>query len=165
LQISLLSAADMYKRRSQFMQDRIEQQIVINAPLDRVWDLVSVPGWWVPTEIETEPDRMPGSQTVRESARWGRFPVEVVEMRPPSYAAFRWASQAPGADLAARNTTLVEFFVADAGQGITVTVVESGFAALDAPEEVRQSQLKDNTGGWSEELGSLRARAEEPASA
>jgi hypothetical protein len=46
-----------------------------------------------------------------------------------------------------------------------VTVVESGFAALDVPEETRQSQLKDNTGGWSQELGSLRTRAEEPASA
>jgi uncharacterized protein YndB with AHSA1/START domain len=147
------------------MQDRIEQQIVIYAPLDRVWDLVSVPGWWVPTEVETEPDRTPGSRTVRESARWGRFPIEVVEMRPQNYAAFRWASQAPGADLAPRNTTLVEFFVADAEEGITVTVVESGFAALDVPEEVRQSQLKDNTGGWSEELGRLRTRAEEPASA
>jgi hypothetical protein len=46
-----------------------------------------------------------------------------------------------------------------------VTVVESGFAALDVPEEVSQSQLKDNTGGWSEELGSLRTRAEARASA
>ena len=150
------------------MPDRIEQQIVINAPLGRVWDLVSVPGWWVPTEVETEPDRTPGSQTVRESARWGRFPVEVVEIRPQSYAAFRWASQAPGADLAPGHTTLIEFFVGDAGdagEGVTVTVVESGFAALDVPDEVRQSQLKDNTGGWSEELGSLRARAQEPASA
>jgi uncharacterized protein YndB with AHSA1/START domain len=133
--------------------------------LHRVWDLVSVPGWWVPTEVATEPDRTPGSQTVRESARWGRFPVEVVEMRPQTDAAFRWASQAPGADLAPGNTTLIEFFVGDAGDGVTVTVVESGFASLDVPEEVRQSQLKDNTGGWSEELGSLRARAEAPASA
>src|ERR1700727_2482772 len=152
----------MRTRRSHFMPDRIEQQIVINGPLGRVWDLVSVPGWWVPSEIETEPDRTPGSQTVRESARWGRFPVEVVEMRPPSYAAFRWASQAPGADLAPGHTTLVEFFVDDAGEGGRVTVVESGFAALYVPEDVRQSQLKDNTGGWSAELGSLRARAEEP---
>jgi hypothetical protein len=88
-----------------------------------------------------------------------------VEIRPQSYAAFRWASQAPGADLAPGNTTLIEFFVDDAGDGVTVTVVESGFAALDVPEEVRQSQLKDNTGGWSEELGSLRTRAEAPASA
>jgi uncharacterized protein YndB with AHSA1/START domain len=147
------------------MQDRIEQEIVINAPLDRVWDLVSVPGWWVPSETEAEPDRTPGSRTVRESARWGRFPVEVVEMRPPSYAAFRWASQAPGADLAPGHTTLVEFFVADAADGVSVTVVESGFSALDVPEQVRHNQLKDNTGGWSQELGSLRKRAEEPAPA
>lgn len=86
-------------------------------------------------------------------------------MRPRSYAAFRWASQAPGADLAPGNTALIEFFVGDAGDGVTVTVLASGFAALDIPEEVCQSQLKDNTGGWSEELGSLRTRAEAPASA
>ena len=147
------------------MQDRIEQEIIINAPLDRVWDLVSVPGWWVPTAGETEPDRTPGHVTVRESERWGRFPVEVVEMRPRSYAAFRWASQALGADLAPGHTTLVEFFVADAADGVSVTVVESGFSVLDVPEQVRQNQLKDNTGGWSQELVSLRKRAEEPASA
>jgi uncharacterized protein YndB with AHSA1/START domain len=149
------------------MQDRIEQQIVINAPLDRVWDLVTVPGWWVPTTAEPEPDRAPGHVTVRESERWGRFPVEVVEMRPRSYAAFRWASSTPGADLSPGNTTLVEFFVADAdaSQGVSVTVVESGFAGLDVPEETRQSAFKDNTGGWAEEMDHLRKLAEEPASA
>jgi len=55
--------------------------------------------------------------------------------------------------------------VADAADGVSVTVVESGFSALDVPEQVRQNQLKDNTGGWSQELDSLRKRAEEPASA
>ncbi len=151
------------------MQDRIEQQIVINAPLERVWDLVTVPGWWVPTTAEMEPDRTPGHVTVRESERWGRFPVEVVEMRPRSYAAFRWASSTPGADLGSGNTTLVEFFVADAdadaSEGVTVTVVESGFTALDVPEETRQSAFKDNTGGWAEMMDHLRKLAEEPASA
>ena len=143
------------------MQDRIEQQVVINAPLERVWDLVSVPGWWVPSTAETAPDRAPGHVTVRESERWGRFPVEVVEMRPRSYAAFRWASQSPGAVLAPGHTTLIEFFVAGAGEGVTVTVIESGFSELDVPEEVRLNQLKDNTSGWSQELASLRTRAEE----
>jgi uncharacterized protein YndB with AHSA1/START domain len=148
------------------MQDQITQQIVINAPLDRVWDLVTVPGWWVPTSVEAEPDRVPGHVTVRESERWGRFPVEVVEMRPRTYAAFRWASHTPGTDLAPGNTTLVEFFVADADvdEGVSVTVVESGFAALDVPEEIRQSALKGNTGGWTEEMDHLRKLAEEPAS-
>ncbi len=46
-----------------------------------------------------------------------------------------------------------------------MTVIESGFSELDVPEEVRQNQLKDNTGGWSQELASLRTRAEEAAPA
>jgi uncharacterized protein YndB with AHSA1/START domain len=142
------------------MQDRIEQQVVINAPLDRVWELVSTPGWWVPSTIEEPADRTPGHQTVRQSEKWGRFPVEVVELRPRDYAAFRWASQSPGADLAPGNTTLVEFFVATAEDAVSVTVVESGFGVLDAPDDVREKALKDNTGGWPEVLADLQKRAE-----
>jgi len=142
------------------MPDRIEQRVTINAPLDRVWELVSTPGWWVPSTSEEPPDRAVGHRVVRESAKWGRFPVEVVDMRPPAYAAFRWASQSPGADLAPGNTTLVEFFVAQAGDAVTVTVVESGFDALDVPDEVRQAAVKDNTGGWESELAGLAKRAE-----
>jgi uncharacterized protein YndB with AHSA1/START domain len=143
------------------MQDRIEQQVVINAPLDRVWELVSTPGWWVPTATEEPPNRTPGHQVIRESAKWGRFPIEVVDMQPQNYAAFRWASQFPGADLAPGSTTLVEFFVTETGDTVTVKVVESGFAALDAPEKVRQAALRDNTGGWESELTGLVKRAEE----
>jgi hypothetical protein len=73
------------------VDDRIEQEITINAPLDRVWRLVHV---------------------------------------------------APAAD------------------AVRVTVVESGFAALDVPESVREQAWKDNTGGWESELASLRERAE-----
>jgi uncharacterized protein YndB with AHSA1/START domain len=101
---------------------------------------------------------------VRESAKWGRFPVEVVRVDPKSYAAFRWASQTPGAELTSRNTTLVESHVAPAAgaaaNAVRVTVVQSGFAALDVPESVREQAWKDNTGGWQIELGGLRERAE-----
>jgi hypothetical protein len=51
--------------------------------------------------------------------------------------------------------------VAEAGDAITVTVVESGFAALDVPDEVRQAALRGNTGCWESELASLGKRAEE----
>lgn len=142
------------------MEDRIEQEITINAPQDRVWELVSEPGWWVPSTTVAPVEHTPGHQVVRESEKWGRFPVEVVRVEPQSYAAFRWASHAPGADLTARNTTLVEFHVAPAGDAVRVTVVESGFAALDVPEPVREQAWKDNTGGWREELAGLRERAE-----
>jgi uncharacterized protein YndB with AHSA1/START domain len=142
------------------MEDRIEQDIVINAPLDRVWQLVSEPGWWVPSAVVSAVDHTPGRQVVRESEKWGRFPVEVVRVEPKTYAAFRWASHAPGAELNAGHTTLVEFRVAPAGDAVRVSVVESGFAALDVPASVREQSWKENTGGWREELAGLKERAE-----
>jgi uncharacterized protein YndB with AHSA1/START domain len=142
------------------MEDRIEHDIMINAPLDRVWELVSEPGWWVPTAVVAPVDHTPGHQAVRESEKWGRFPVEVVRVDPKTYAAFRWASHAPGAELGAGNTTLVEFQVEPVGDAVRVRVAESGFAAIDAPDTVREQAWKDNTGGWQEEMAGLKERAE-----
>jgi uncharacterized protein YndB with AHSA1/START domain len=144
------------------MEDRIEQTIDICAPLERVWELVSAPGWWVPSDAVAPSAGVapPGRVVVRESEKWGRFPVEVVRVEPRTYAAFRWASQAPGAELTPANTTLVEFRVEPVRDLIRVTVTESGFAALDVPAAAREQARQDNTGGWQEELGSLKERAE-----
>jgi uncharacterized protein YndB with AHSA1/START domain len=142
------------------MEDGIEQVITINAPLDRVWELVSEPGWWVPSAVVAPVDHTPGHQVVRESEEWGRFPVEVVRVEPMTYAAFRWASHAPGTELTAGSTTLVEFRVRLVADAVEVTVTETGFAAIDAPADVRERAWKDNTGGWEEELAKLRERAE-----
>lgn len=142
------------------MEDRIVQDITINAGLDRVWDLVTQPGWWVPSDVEEPADRTPGRQTVRESAKHGRFPVEVVRIDPRTYAAFRWASQFPGQDLAAGRTTLVEFAVEPLPDGVKVTVTESGFASLDTTDAERESGFRGNTEGWRLELGELKTRGE-----
>lgn len=145
------------------MADRIERTILVHAPLDRVWDLVTEPGWWVPTDSPVPLDRAPGAVTVRESQKWGRFPVQVVELQPKSYAAFRWASQAPGHDLTGDNTTLVEFTVVPEPEGIRVTVVESGFDAIAMDDAARAEAVRGNESGWTEEMDSLRGRAEESA--
>lgn len=143
------------------MEDRIVQDITINAALDRVWDLVTEPGWWVPSDAEVPADRTPGSQAVRESEKYGRFPVEVVRIDPRSYAAFRWASQFPGEDLAPGRTTLVEFEVAPVTDGVKVTVTESGFSSLDATDEAKEQRFRENTEGWRLELGELKSRSEQ----
>lgn len=142
------------------MADRIEQEIVIEAGLERVWELVTRPGWWVPDEKDQGvPDRTLGSLTVRETAKWGRFVIEVVSLEPMSYAAFRWASEFPGETPAEGNSTLVEFFVQPISDTETsVSLVESGFDAL--PPGRRAGAQQANTGGWREELASLKARAE-----
>ena len=142
------------------MQDVIEHEVSINAGLERVWNLVTEPGWWVPTETSAAPNRTPGSTTVRTSEKYGGFPVEVVEMKPRTYAAFRWASQFPNTALEPTHSTLVEFFVSEAEGEVLVKVRESGFATLDAPEEIRQAGVRDNTEGWQLELGDLKKRSE-----
>lgn len=145
------------------MPDTIERSIAITAPLERVWDLVTEPGWWVPSDAANEsgqPDRTPGHVVVRESEKWGRFPVEVVELRPMTYAAFRWASSFPGEDLAPGRTTLIEFTVTPTDSGVQVSVTESGFAQLEATDELKSQSVESNSGGWTEELSSLRNRAE-----
>jgi uncharacterized protein YndB with AHSA1/START domain len=142
------------------MIDSIERSIDISAPVDRVWDLVTRPGWWVPDDDDTVGDRTPGSVTVRESQKWGKFNVEVVELRPKYYAAFRWASQFPGEDLAPGRTTLIEFAVEERPDHVRLSVTESGFASLNAPDEVKESGVRENSGGWEMELASLQKRAE-----
>lgn len=142
------------------MQDTIERSIAISAPLERVWDLVTEPGWWVPTDEPVSAERTPGSVVVRESEKWGRFPVQVVDLQPMTYAAFRWASTFPGADLDAGRTTLIEFTLEPGTDGVTVSVRESGFADLDASDEQKKQGIEGNTDGWRMELDSLRTRAE-----
>jgi uncharacterized protein YndB with AHSA1/START domain len=141
------------------VQDSIERSISIAAPLEHVWDLVTEPGWWVPSDAQIEPDRTPGNVVVRES-QWGRFPVEVVELRPMTYAAFRWSSTFPGEDPVAGRTTLVEFTLTQVEGGICVSVIESGFSQLDATDVVKAKGFESNSEGWTRELSSLRGRAE-----
>jgi uncharacterized protein YndB with AHSA1/START domain len=142
------------------MQDTIERSISVAAPLERVWNLVTEPGWWVPSDSGQTAEPRPGNVVVRESQKWGRFPVEVVDVRPMTYVAFRWASTFPGEDLAPGRSTLIEFTLTPGDDEVEVRVVESGFAGLDAPENVRDKSFESNTDGWRQELESLRNRAQ-----
>ena len=53
------------------MDDRIEQRIAIRATQDKIWQLVSRPGWWLPGS-SAEPAHGPGGgplNTVTTAAR------------------------------------------------------------------------------------------------
>jgi hypothetical protein len=43
--------------------------------------------------------------------------------------------------------------------GVSVTVVEGGFAGLDAPDEVKNQSIESNSGGWNWQIDALRSRA------
>jgi len=142
------------------MEDRIEQRITIRSTLDRVWWLVSCPGWWLPGSAG-EPARGPGRVAVTWSGGQQPWVIDVIRVEPHGYACFRWASAFGGVVPEAGNSTLVEFYVRPVGEEVGVTVVESGFASLDLPEPLREDQRKANVGGWQYELAGLRGQAEQ----
>jgi uncharacterized protein YndB with AHSA1/START domain len=143
-------------------EDRIERETLIEAPLERVWSLVAEPAFWVadkaslPGTVAKE-----GESMVAKNAEYGDFPVRVEKVEPPTYLAYRWASAFPGEELREDNSTLVEFTLTPEGNQTRLRVVESGFAALAGSEELRRQAVKDNTGGWPQELDALKTRAEQ----
>jgi len=142
------------------MDDRIEQRITVRATHDKVWQLVTRPGWWLPGST-AGPARGPGRVTVEYGADQRPYVIDVVRVEPQGYVAFRWASAFGGAPPAPARSTLVEFYVRPTGNEVEVTVVESGFASLDLPEALREDEWKGNTGGWQYEMAGLRTRAEQ----
>ena len=141
------------------MDDRIEERITIRAAQDRVWRLITRPGWWLPGS-SAEPARGPGRVPVTYRGDDRPYVIDIVRVEPQGYASFRWASAFSGVAPAPGNATLVEFYLRPVGDELGVTVVESGFASLDLPEALRESELKGNKGGWQYELAGLRTRAE-----
>lgn len=138
--------------------DRIERETVIEAPLERVWQLVTEPGFWVASEPSGT--AVEGETTLCRNEQYGDYPVRVETVTPQTYVAYRWASAFEGQELGADNTTLVEFTLAPEGAATRLRVVESGFSLLAGSEELRAKAHQDNTGGWSEVLDAFTKKAE-----
>jgi uncharacterized protein YndB with AHSA1/START domain len=144
--------------------DRIEQEIVIEAPPEVVWELVTDPehvGAWFGDAAEI--DLRAGGDAAFSWERYGRFLARVEKVEPPRFFSYRW-SRPKDTPVAEGNSTLVEFSLRAEGEGTRLTVVESGFASLAVSEDEKASHLADNTEGWNKELSDLRAYAVEIAS-
>jgi uncharacterized protein YndB with AHSA1/START domain len=71
---------------------------------------------------------------------------EIVAIEPRRRFAYRWHPCAGEADVDGEPTTLVEFTLAEAPDGVLLTIVESGFDAI--PEARRGSSYEANSEGW-----------------
>ena len=137
--------------------DRIDRSIEIDASAERVWDLVTRPGWWINEgTVDPGPDvRVDGDVTVLTHPRYGEFRLETVESRPPSYVAYRWLEPEMGG-----AGTLVEFSIEPRGDGVTLTVAESGFSQLGKPREEWLKRREGNDTGWQDELRAAKVFVE-----
>jgi uncharacterized protein YndB with AHSA1/START domain len=142
--------------------DRIEKQIVLDAPRERVWRAITDVNEfneWFGVAL-TSPFR-PGAVVSGEVTSPGHehlvMTVWVETMEVPRRFAFRWYPDAtnPDVDYAGEPTTLVTFTLEDAPNGGTrLTIVESGFDAI--PESRRAAAFSGNSRGWDGQLENIR---------
>ena len=142
--------------------DSIEREVVIAAPVERVWELVTEAehlGRWF-GDAGAEVDLRPGGALeLRWTEHRARGRIEAVE--PPRLFVFRWApfEEPGGVQPTDDNSTRVEFTLSEDGDDTRLRVVESGFDALATSEERRRKNLEGNTEGWRQELGELQEYA------
>ena len=145
--------------------DRIESEVLIEAPVDVVWSIVTEAehvGKWFSDSAEIELE--PGGKAVLNWDEHGSFPARIERVEPPRFISFRWARPA-GAEPTEGNSTLVEFTLSAEGEGTRLQVVESGFRELDGTDEEKAEYAEGNTRGWAKELGELREYVSEHAGA
>lgn len=136
--------------------ERIEREILIDAPLEVVWSVVTEPehiSGWFSESIEI--DLRPGGEAVFgwEGNPTGRARIEKVE-RPHRFS-FRWIRRT-GAEPREGDSTLVEFSLRAEGEGTRLRVVESGFPELDWSQDEKVRYASENEQGWQRELEELR---------
>lgn len=146
------------------MSDRIEKEILLKAPLDRVWRALtdsSEFGYWF--GVKFDGPFAPGmpmngvmvtTQVDAEVAEMQRpyegkpFNLTIAEMIPGQLFSFRWHPYAvePAVSYTAEPTTLVEFKLQETEEGVLLKVTESGFD--NVPVERRAKAFQANEGGW-----------------
>jgi uncharacterized protein YndB with AHSA1/START domain len=144
--------------------DRIEKQVRLRAPRERVWRAVSdsrefgswfgvkfdgpfVPGKRLsgrikPTAVDPEVAKLQKPHEGKPFTCW----VERVE--PMRLFSVRWHPFAvdPAADYDSEPTTLVEFELQEVPEGTVLTISESGFDRI--PLERRATAFAANDAGW-----------------
>lgn len=144
--------------------DQISHEIVIDAPLARVWALITeaehIRAWFAFDGAEI--DLRPGGTLLLRWREHSESRTVIERIKPRRLLSWRWTHTAetePRED----NSTLVEFTLTPEGDGTRLRVAESGFRALNLPEAKRAERFAENSQGWREETAELRTYLERQA--
>ncbi len=147
--------------------DRIRKTAFLQAPVERVWAAISDArqfGTWfgaefegpfvagarvgariVPTKVDPEVAKL------QESHAGTAFEVIVEHVEPMRRLSFRWRPYPVEKEQqATAPMTLVEFELAEAPNGTSVTITESGFDLV--PLDKRADAFKGNEEGWTHQV-------------
>lgn len=141
--------------------DRIEKQVVLEAPRARVWraltDVSQFNQWFgVSLTAPFAPGAEVSGRINLRNYEHVTMAIWIEAMEPESYFSFRWHPYAieAGVDYSAEPTTLVSFTLEDAPGGTRLTIVESGFDAI--PESRRVEAFRMNEKGWAGQAENIR---------
>ena len=153
--------------------DRIEKDVVLRAPLERVWRAVSDAdefGQWFGVRFDgpfvagTSVTGVITPTTVDDTVAKAQEPYagkadtwQIVAVEPKRRLAFRWhpyGGRRWRIDYSKEPTTLVEFTLDETADGVRLRIVESGFEAI--PAERRASAFASNSEGWAAQTELVR---------
>jgi len=138
--------------------DRIEKEVVIRAPRERVWRALTEGrefGAWFGARVG-EGTFAPGARVRGAITHPGYehviLDLKIERVEPGRLLSWRWHPHAveAGRDYSAEPTTLVVFELSDVPEGTRLTVVESGFDAIPAAR--RAEAWRSNDGGWAAQV-------------
>ena len=144
--------------------DSIEREVLIEAPQQRVWDLITQPEhlekWWASAGAEVDL-RVGGHLTMKfkHEGMEGPYVCLIEEVDEPRAFAVRWAPWAGGAPVEPGNSTHIQFTLTAEGDATRLTVVESGFSELDYSDADVKEHFESNVNGWGVVLDSLNKLA------
>jgi uncharacterized protein YndB with AHSA1/START domain len=141
--------------------DRIEKQLILDAPRGRVWraltDVSQFNAWFgVSLTTPFEPGaEVSGKITIRNYDHI-TMRLWIETMDPERFFSFRWHPYAvePGVDYAAEPTALVSFTLEDVPAGTKLTIIESGFDAIPASRRAKAFSMNDK--GWTGQAENIR---------
>jgi uncharacterized protein YndB with AHSA1/START domain len=133
--------------------DRIEKEIVLDAPLARVWRAVTDVrefNQWFGVALTTPfaaGGKSSGKITIKGYDHM-TMDVWVEKIEPQHVFSFRWHPNATdiNVDYSKDPTTLVVFTLEEVDDGTKLTIVETGFDSL--PEWRRAKAFAGNDSGW-----------------
>jgi len=137
--------------------DRIEREILIEAPIEVVWAIVTEPehlARWFPDAATI--DLRPGGEGRLTWNDHGTYRLRVERVEAPHRFSFRWVRRV-GVDPVEGASTLVEMSLSADDRGTRLRLVESGFGDLDWPADEAAQYAEENDHGWDVELRELQA--------
>lgn len=156
--------------------DRIEKQVLLRAPRERVWRAISDSaqfGWWFGVDFDgpfvagasitgriTPSKADPEMGKMQKPYEGTRFEWRVESIEPMERMVFCWHPYGvdQAVDYSKEPMTRIVFELKDAEGGVLLTVTESGFDRL--PPERRAKAFPANEGGWTWQMGAIRKHLE-----